>query len=52
MQEMIKLPDGTWTYSASSPNADVNVDLPGNITIENGTTEKHRRKARERKGKP
>jgi hypothetical protein len=51
MREMIKLADGTWTYNASTPNADITVDLPnGNIPIEDDT--KPRRKARERKAKP
>lgn len=48
MQEMIKQEDGTWTHSASTPNADVNVDLPhGNAPIE----DKPRRKSREKKAK-
>ncbi len=62
MQEMIKLPDGAWTYSASSSEiVDLNVDLPDNTAIENvtheyppwkQTTEKPRRKTKERKAKP
>lgn len=64
MREMIKLDDGTWTYSTStSPKVDLNVDLPVNITIDNelitqGSVgglvgeKKIRRNAGERKAKP
>lgn len=54
MREMIKLPDGTWTYSASSsPKVELNMDLPDNIEIVNNVEDiPPRRKARERKAKP